>query len=247
MEKNTEIYFDEDFDKKYYEFIESKNVLSSKHINIFYEFLLDILSDGGINFKTWIDETNFRKYILDINSKKKAYSLKLDEYIESNGIENEKAITLRILKKQVEEKIENIYNHYLGLLKKIEKPIELRRVNLKDFFIDDFSEDKIKEIQSAYMNLNIGKEMAVLIHLLIRKEIVKKFDNSNRNSKTGKSRIYFVKAFTNNYNLSDIKGVNNFLDSEENLKTIRPTKKGLFLDETYNSINKQLDKIVSNY
>ena len=119
-------------------------------------------------------------------------------------------------------------------------------ITLKDFFTEKITDNKIVEIQLAFKDVSIGKEMAILIHFLVKKELVKKFDNSNRNGKTGKSRLFFVRQFTKNKDLKDIKGINGFLDSDENLKKIKPTKTGIYLDEAYNGIKKQLDKIVSN-
>ena len=250
MEKNTDLYFPKDFDNKYLEFIKSKNTLSSNNINLFYEVLYDMLIDDGKNFKTWIGDTNFRKYIFEINSERATYRKKLSEYIKSNNIPEEQSITLKILKVQVEDKIEKLYKDYQILIGKIENKLDSKKISsittLKDFFNDKVSDSKMKEIQITFKDLDIGKEMAILIHLLVKKELIKKFDNSNRNSKTGKSRIFFVRNFTNNKDLNHIKGINNFLDSEENLRTIMPIKTGLYLDETYNNIDKQLNKIVSN-
>lgn len=141
MEKNTNLYFDEDYDKKYLEFIESKNTLSSKHINIFYEFLLDILSDEGVNIKTWIEETNFRKYIFEVNSEKKVYSVKLDEYLKTNNISKEKAITLKILKTQVEEKIGELYRKYIDLIGKVEEQTSTSEIKGNSKQLERFHSD----------------------------------------------------------------------------------------------------------
>lgn len=137
MEKNPEIYFDEDYNKKYLEFIKSKNTLSSIHINLYYEFLEDLLNDDGLSLITWIGKTNFRKYIFEINSEEQENYKKLEEYIEFNNLSKDESLTLKILRKQVEEKIECLHKNYRELINDIETQSTFSFENNFDSVIED--------------------------------------------------------------------------------------------------------------
>lgn len=131
MEKNLQIYFDDEFDKKYDEFIVQKNILIKNHIELFYEVIRDMISDNGINLKTWIGETNLRKYIYELQNEMPTISRKLDSYIEEEVLNKNKATTFKIQRTQVEIKIKELVEEYESFLSQNESIQTAKLTNIK--------------------------------------------------------------------------------------------------------------------
>ncbi|WP_282074497.1 hypothetical protein [Maribacter aquivivus] len=160
MEKNLQIYFDDEFDKKYDEFIVQKNILIKKHIELFYEVIRDMISDNGINLKTWIGETNLRKYIYELQNEMPTISRRLDSYIEEEVLNKNKATTFKIQRTQVENKIKELVEEYESFLSQNEsiQTAKLTSINkagrpkaivkdAKEYLTFELKENKVKFIK----------------------------------------------------------------------------------------------------
>ena len=116
--------------------------------------------------------------------------------------------------------------------------LELKNTNassdLKEFFTDKISQDQIVILQLKFNGLK-GKSMAILISLLSEKGLLK-IDN---NSRKEKSRIYFVRNFTNKP-LKSIQSVNKHFQAITGDLLI-DRKDSLFMN-----ISDELNKIVSS-
>lgn len=132
MEKNSQIYFDDEFDKKYDEFIVQKNILIKKHIELFYEVIRDMISDNGINLKTWIGETNLRKYIYELRNEMPTISRRVDSYIKEEVSNKEKAATFKIQRIQVENKIKELVQEYESFLSQNESIQTAKLTNINN-------------------------------------------------------------------------------------------------------------------
>lgn len=233
MIKNLEINFTEDNNEYFSKYIAAKNFHKSEKIDLLYEFLDDLLSENGKDLITWIGKTNFRKFIFEVYREKDSYSKSLNNYIESNKVSNEESLTLNELKVVVEEKIDELYKNFTVLHKKINNNT-LPHPNLHDFFNDDISFAKTLEIQSQFKS-ETGKQMAILIHLLEENKLL----NIDNNDRKRKSRLWFVRVFTCQFELEQINSISNYLDIDNKLKRIGKQ------DKQFKRINSALNNIIN--
>lgn len=233
MIRNLEINFAEDNNKHFSKYIAAKNFHKSKKIDLLYEFLDDLLSENGEDLITWIGKTNFRKFIFEVYQEKEFYSKSLNNYIESKKVSSEESLTLNELKVVVEEKIDKLYQYYIALHKKI-KDNTISPPTLQEFFNDNISFDKTLEIQSQFKS-ETGKQMAILIHLLEEHKHL----NIDNNDRRRKSRLWFVRVFTSQFQLEQINSISNYLDIDNNLKRIgKKDKQFKRIENTLNAILK---------
>lgn len=232
MLRNSDLNFKEDDNEFYKKYIQSKNYFKSQKIELLYEVLEDFLSNNGEDLKTWIGETNFRLFIYEIHKEKKVYLETLNNYISSNNIDPEEALTLEIQSKKVTNTIQKLYTDYQKLISKTQANQHI--IDLKSFFINS-KQSTIEILQKEFKTLK-GKRMAILIFLLTEKGIISMDNNDRKKS----SRIHFVRLFTEKEH-PHINLINNyFVSVTGELKSIG--KK----DPVYLDIEKRLNKIVSN-
>ena len=109
-------------------------------------------------------------------------------------------------------------------------------LKLENFFNKDVTPKLIDSIQNSFKELR-GREMAILIYLMDKEFHLITLDNSNRNAK---SRLHFVRAFTNS-DVKNIKGINNYFEAVSGETTVNKLQ-----DPIYLQIKKDLETMVSN-
>ncbi|WP_024772109.1 hypothetical protein [Aquimarina macrocephali] len=209
----------------------------------------DAIEDANHFAKYQKDLRQQRKQLLigqirQLNAIKEQYEAKLIELsFERNEIEEtnfKAAFDFRLDKSDENEII--VYSNRDKLEQEIISAIENNKTtkkiyhenNLRDFFMDTVSDDKILKLQNEFKN-ETGKQMAIVIHFLVKFELIR-FDNSDRKRT---SRKHFVSCFTEK-EYKEINSIGNHLDIDEGLKRITSD------DKQYIRIKKQLDKIVSS-
>jgi len=204
-----------------------RNLCDSKN-SIYESLLIEVESKHFL--VGCLGEYYYNEYIIYLFNNLEKFENITEKYLTINNIiEDDKKMFL-FYKEKTENRIIELHKEL-----KFKKELPNSKLVLKDFFNREVNDDIINSIKDKF-NAFKNKEMAILIYLLNKNNLIE-IDNNNRKEK---SRIHFVRSLTG-IHYGNIKGVNNYLTSVKGeLKKINVE------DIQYISIEKQLEKIVSN-
>lgn len=172
----------------------------------------------------------YGKYIEEIKERLPEAEKRHFDFLDNNNVYGEDRENYLFYVKKVKQKIKELIKDSTHTIEQRSR----RTSQIRDFFTDKVSDKEIEDLQTVFKEEN-GKQMAILIDLMNALNLIV-IDNNDRKNK---SRIHFVRCFTNK-KFGQINSINNFLDVDHKLKTIGNK------DRQYIRIKEQLEKIVSS-
>jgi len=216
-----------------------KNTIE-KHFGEFQKFDITESYNGYISLKAKLYSLIERYNQLSIDNKEvylnyfalksKDLNLKTQSYIRDKVLSRKEYFNLlgayTLFVNNLIKLILNEFQTSLSLEKNTLNIDSKPKKRLEEFFIS-IDITKIYELQKEFCGLT-GKKLAMLIYIL-DKEF--KVLLTNDGSRKGESRIFFVRAFKNDYTIKHIKSVNNYIEGTTgDLKKVNKVTDNIYLN-----------------